>query len=136
MRITPHVLTVLVSRAEDLPGIWVSHCLNLDVISQGETIPEAIEAIKEAVLMVLNEDESEGLDPFGRERAPEECWHLLSRVMREGVPVDSIKDQETIEAMVTQLRVFQVARTELEQVPPPWQVAALRGTSDLRCSRS
>ena len=60
MRITPHVLTVLVSRAEDLPGIWVSHCLNLDVISQGETIPEAIEAIKEAVLMVLNEDESEG----------------------------------------------------------------------------
>ncbi len=135
-RITPHVLTVLVTRAEELPGLWVSHCLNLDVISQGETIPKAVEALKEAVLMVMNEDESEGLDPFDRERAPEECWHLLGQIMREGVPVDSVEDERTIEAVVTQFRVLRVEQTQLEQVPEPWQVAAIRGSSDIRCSRS
>ena len=130
MQATTHTISVLVTRAKDLPGVWVSHCLNLDVISQGESIRGALEAIEEAVLMVLNEDESEGLDPFDRERAPDEYWDEMSRIMREGVSVQAVTDENQICAVVTQLRFVRIPAAAIERMPEAWQIAAIRRDGD------
>ncbi len=121
---TSRTLVVLVTRAEDVPGLWVSHCLNLDVISQGETLGAALDAVKEAVEMVLDDDLARGADPFERGPAPDECWQQMNEVMRAGVPASTMPDESMIGALVTQLTVYCVASHPVEQMPLPWQIAA------------
>jgi predicted RNase H-like HicB family nuclease len=133
---TQHIVSILVTRAEDLPGVWVSHCLNLDVISQGNSIREALEAVQEAVLMVLNDDESEGLDPFDRERAPDDCWQQLFKIMREGVPAQSVPDENEICALVTQMRFLRLPGAAVERMPEAWEFAALRQFNEQRCHKA
>ena len=133
---SPHIVSILVTRAEDLPGVWVSHCLNLDIVSQGDSIHEALDAIVEAVLMVLNDDESEGLDPFDRDRAPDECWQQMGRIMRDGIPMQSIQDKDTVCALVTQMRFWRIPKNSVERMPEAWQIAALREFNEHRCHNS
>ena len=47
---------VLVTRSCDLPGQWVGHCLNLDVVSQGDSIEHAFQMVQEAVQFLVEED--------------------------------------------------------------------------------
>jgi hypothetical protein len=59
--------------APDVPGEWLAHCLEPDVMSQGRTLRHALEMLKEAVDLVLREDFGAGLDPFDR-KAPAADW--------------------------------------------------------------
>ena len=74
---------VLVHPAEDLPGTWVAHALDFDVISQGESAKHAMMMIVEAVGMVLEEDIADGCDPYAR-RAPAPFWERLQHIMEHG----------------------------------------------------
>jgi predicted RNase H-like HicB family nuclease len=63
-------LTIDLERAADTTEeTWVSHCLELDAISQGRTPQEAIEAIAEAVDMMVR-DEIAGLESSGQIENP------------------------------------------------------------------
>jgi predicted RNase H-like HicB family nuclease len=75
----PHYLVrVVVAPGEDLP-VWVAHRLTFDCVSQGDTIEQALEAINEAMQMVIEDDTAAGLDP--RERsAPSEYWQFAREV--------------------------------------------------------
>ncbi len=82
----PLVLTssIVVAPAEDIAGVWVGHCLDLDVISQGNSATEAFEAVIEAVAMAVTDDLDADLNPLDRPRAPDEDWALLVGTLKHG----------------------------------------------------
>jgi len=77
---------IIVEPAEDIPGVWVAHCLEFDVISQGENPHHAIDSVTEAVAMTVVDDLHNGLDPNER-RAPAEYWDRLAQVLKHGSQV-------------------------------------------------
>ena len=58
--------TITISPANDLPGTWVAHCLEFDVVTQGNTPEHAVQMIYEAVSMVIEDDLERGADPNER----------------------------------------------------------------------
>ena len=50
-------LTIELERATDTTEeAWTSHCLEIDVVSQGSTSQEAIEMVAEAIDMMVNDE--------------------------------------------------------------------------------
>ncbi len=88
MEVRNYNLRAIIYRAPDAPHIWVAHCLELDVVSQGATPGQANEAIREAVEMVLLDDLNAGFDPFGRHPAPADIQERWAELFRYGRPVD------------------------------------------------
>ena len=61
--------------ATDLPGVWVGHCLDLDLVTQGPSENDALLALREAIDLVYEWDKENGLDPLlCRKPAPQEEW--------------------------------------------------------------
>lgn len=79
-------LTAVLKPAEDIPGHWVSHCLELDVVSEGDTLSAAMGMLTEAAAMTIADDLNGGRNPLAR-RAPEEFWSELGRIIEAGTPV-------------------------------------------------
>jgi len=132
MEARAEILRVLVTRSEQIPGTWVAHCLDLDVVTQGEGIRGAMDMLVEAVMMVVEDDLKAGLDPFERPDAPEECWEQYSRIMRHGRPLDSVPSdkRDQVSVVVAQLHLLVRRQTqsvpvapELSTLPEPWQIA-------------
>lgn len=70
----------VIERADDVPGEWVGHCLDFDVVTQGRELPHTFEMLNEAVSMVVIDDLDAGREPRSR-RAPEEFWQRLSKML-------------------------------------------------------
>ncbi len=68
---------VIVEPAGDIPGVWMAHCLLFDVLSQGTSPTEALEAVGEAMMMTIVDDPSE-------RRAPDEGWERLVDILLRG----------------------------------------------------
>jgi predicted RNase H-like HicB family nuclease len=66
-------VTVYVEPAESVPGDWIGHCPEYDVISQGGSLDEALEMTCEAVKMVVEDDWAAGYDPKDRACPPPDC---------------------------------------------------------------
>jgi len=62
--------------APDLPGQWVSHCLELDLISQGNDPQQALDMIADAIELMAEENIKHGRPPFTFRSAPPEAWEL------------------------------------------------------------
>src|SRR6188768_3672484 len=77
-------LWALVYPAQDVPGQWVAHCLDHDIVTAGTSAHHAFEMILEAVVTCAEDDIRAGRDPFARPKAPQEDWEELSRVTRDG----------------------------------------------------
>jgi predicted RNase H-like HicB family nuclease len=84
---------VLVKPAEDVPGQWLAHCLEVDVVTQGDSIKHVLDMISEAVPMVVEEDLSTGRDPHER-RAPKEYWNELYQLLNDSEPTDLARVME------------------------------------------
>lgn len=84
---------VMIRPARDLPGVWVSHCLDLDVVSQGDSLRDAYDSVIEASLMTLADDLTEKRDITER-RAPKEFWDELFKLANRAKRVDF---KETVE---------------------------------------
>lgn len=82
---------VVVERAADVPDLWVSHCLNFDILSQGDSPREALESVCEAVGMSLLDDLMERIEPSQRAAAPHEYWVRLKEILDRG---NSVKFSE------------------------------------------
>jgi predicted RNase H-like HicB family nuclease len=72
-------LVVLIEPAGDLPGQWVGHCLDLDIVSAGMSPEHALEMVTEAVDECIADDLANGLDPWARRPAPPEYYAALQR---------------------------------------------------------
>lgn len=102
-------LWVLVYQAPDVPGQWVGHCLDNDIVSVGNSPQHAVQMITEAVLACVGDDLANGRDPFARPKAPPEDWAELSRIQSEGTIAQGVlPPNEQIEdcVMALQLMVF------------------------------
>ena len=64
----------------DVPGQWTSHCLDLDIVSQGNDPAHALAMLEEAVTLCVLNDLLDGLDPRQvRAQAPDESWTVMWR---------------------------------------------------------
>lgn len=74
---------VIARPAPDLPGQWLAHCLDFDVVSQGGSLKDAMRMVHEAAVMVALDDLNSGRDPHER-RAPEEFFGELYGLFESG----------------------------------------------------
>lgn len=128
---------VLVKPAEDVPGQWVGHCLELDIVSVGTSLTHAIEMTAEAACECIADDLSNDRYPLDRRPAPAEFFSELSRLQRDGVFVqanDLPVDPPAIAAVQLKIRMMPVQPIErqqtfaaggscFEQLPPAWFMA-------------
>lgn len=121
-------------RAEDVPGEWVGHCLDLDVISQGTTLQHALRMLGEACFMVVRDDVSAGRDPLDR-RAPQPSWDSMFNIANHGRPVDFNSLDETKVSFVACQAIFKCVfsgastRTQVQETPEVAVPLALEATS-------
>lgn len=141
MRTASSTFTILITPAESLPGQWVAHCLNIDLVTQGNSIEHAFEMAREAVLLVVEDDLRNSLDPLDRPSAPPDCWASVQDIMQQGCPLSDVRDPGEIAAAIGMLRVTvpqdalpEHARPpEVEALPPAWQIASLRHAHTHTC---
>jgi predicted RNase H-like HicB family nuclease len=132
----------LVSPARDVAGQWVAHCLNWDVVSQGDSPSHAISMLVEAVEMVIEADDEDDFDSELRPAAPEECWTVFSRIQHHGKRMSPTMPLELPEApalayALTFYRREQNKVADLGEVseytPPPFVVQALQQNNEANC---
>lgn len=122
----PFNLHIVLWRADDLPGQWLGHCLELDVVSQGNSLRQALEMVKEAIETILVADVQKGLDP-ARHRAPQEDWDRLWQRLQGAYPrpLAEVATREpafvVVESVVTVTEVTQqdLAAVRAGANPPP-----------------
>lgn len=78
-------LNVFLSRAPDVEGQWLGHCLEVDVVTQGDSMHHAYAMAREAVEMVILDDLNAGREPTLRAAPPEE-WEAVYRLVRSSGP--------------------------------------------------
>jgi hypothetical protein len=84
-------LWALVQPAEDMPGQWVAHCLDLDVVTYGTSPKHAFEMVCDAAKIVLLDDLNRNHEPLLR-RAPDELWRPLWEIANHGKKCGSFAD--------------------------------------------
>lgn len=102
----------LFERAEDIPGVWIAHCLDLHVVTQGASLGHALEMALEATRIVLDADAESGRNPLER-RAPPEYWEKLYQLMdkpKQRVAFDALKEDE--------VKIVALYKEVPEVVPP------------------
>lgn len=72
-----HQLTALIYPSRQVSGQWVAHCLELDLVTQGNSEKHALEMMAEAVELVAEENVRNGLPPLVFRSAPVADWNLL-----------------------------------------------------------
>lgn len=130
--------SVLICPATDLPGQWVSHCLNWDLVSQGNSPSHAAQMVAEAIGLAMHDDAADDLDPDERRPAPAEFWTTFQRVMFDGLrisPSDIDKLKESTDHIIAAVMYVRPAAEEREEplprwVPPPLMSAQLMHDSN------
>jgi hypothetical protein len=92
--VSKHNFWVLIERAADIPNQWVAHCLELDVVTQGNNPNHTCEMLLEACAMVL----LDGID-ISERHAPEEVWDRLWEVVQQGSQEDWGKISEVLQKL-------------------------------------
>lgn len=134
--------SVLLRRDPALEGEspWVAHCLNWDLISQGDSPKHAIMMIFEAIVMTIVADEAESFDPDARPSAPEKSWDEFRKIQNEGFrvaanDVNAVADQANVAAFAAVVYLDRLPDHEhksshrnrsLSDAPAPFMIAALK----------
>jgi len=90
----PRTVWILVYPAPDVAEQWVAHCLDFDVVTQGNSLEHALFMGREAVDVVVKSDLEAGHDPFERNQAPDEDWDRLFHLLKHAVPMRHIKRED------------------------------------------
>ena len=96
-------LWISVSRAPDVRGAWLAHCLDLDVMAQSDSLAHAFDDVRAAAGFLLADDLRAGRDPLAtRATAPAAAWAELWRVIDlaekrpPGEPVPAHQERVTV----------------------------------------
>jgi predicted RNase H-like HicB family nuclease len=129
---------VMLERSVDDDG-WVGHCLEFDIVSQGDTAAHALDMIKEATALCLLDDLNDGVEPESvRNRAPKEYWESLFQMMKTGerVPLSEITSgtREVRKfAMQIVLPFVRAHNVELADAPPPMREVFSASPQQIAC---
>ncbi len=123
-------LSMLFSRAGDLPSAWVAHVLDFDLVTQGDTLQHAMAMALEATALVAKWDVEQGKDPLDR-RAPDAEWARFYEIAQHGQPLAGLQlpDENQFEALaLLALCVFDLDAVDPQQpvTPTPRKKAAPR----------
>ena len=77
-------------QAEDMPGTWVAHCLDLDVVTWADNKPESIYMAREAIMSTIAADVAAGIDCRKR-RAPDEDWEEFEQALQRSTGSRSLQ---------------------------------------------
>lgn len=113
---------VLVKPAEDVPGQWVGHCLDLDILSVGTSPRHALDMTGQAVCEIVADDLAHGRYPLDRHRAPPEFYSELARVQSKGSFVKLVKlDELPSDRPVIAAMQFHIRSVHFQLVESPSQ---------------
>ena len=134
--------SVLIHSAEDVPGQWIAHCLNWDLISQGDSPSHAAKSMAEVIVLAIDEDASEGLRADDRGPAPATYWDVFRRTQQDGARVAAgdvdrlAKKSRLVVAAVMYLETLTPRRRlsldpdeDFPSAPPAFMIAALEDGS-------
>lgn len=82
-------LRVVVYPAEDVPGQWISHCLELDLVSQGDSQEHALAMMREAVDTLIRFNLAQGFAPVQVNPAPREMWKAYGLDVPEALDLNT-----------------------------------------------
>lgn len=82
-----HTLSILCRPAEDVRNCWVAHCLDVDVVTQGNDPAHALAMVCEAAIIYFGYAIAHGRDPFERQ-APDEYWQAFDKALEHGTPIE------------------------------------------------
>lgn len=99
-------LPSVVTRTTDVPGAWVAECVPLGVVTQGDSLQNAIEMLVEAVDLVVEDDLSRGLDPLrARKPLPGSTEELAAFMSRPMTSIDVSKADDSVAAVLVMVNV-------------------------------
>lgn len=128
-------LWVVVRPAADLKGQWVAHCLDLDLVTYGNSLRHAMDMVHEAAEATILDDLNSKNDPMDR-RAPRECWDEMWKKLMprtQQVPdVPKLFERESAVALViaqltmsfVRTRPDAAARAAKAETPAAWSEPA------------
>lgn len=117
---------IVLKPSADLPGQWVAHCLDYDLVSQGNSLHHATDMIIEALILVFEDELQQGRELQER-RAPARYWDEMFNVLRQahastGVPAEEAAQAVAVAHLQLDLTVLQAGEGE-------GPTASLRGSS-------
>jgi predicted RNase H-like HicB family nuclease len=132
----PRTVWILLSPAPDVEGQWTGHCLDFDVVSQGDSLEHAAMMVRAAIDLVIEEDAKAGLDPFDRDQAPDEDWEQLYGLLRHSVPLRRVPREKWSRIKLVALP-YEVCVPETDEapesdplvIPEAWLTASLRDSN-------
>ena len=68
--------SVLIHAAPDVPGQWVSHCLQWGLVSQGNSPSHAAEMIQEAIVICIEDGNNQDRRP-----SPDDIWAICQTAL-------------------------------------------------------
>jgi hypothetical protein len=119
---------LVIKPADDVPGQWVGHCLDLDIVSVGTSLSHAIEMTAEAVCECIVDDLTNDRHPLERRAAPAEFYAELSRIQSSGEYSNTNalpSDAAVIAAVQVQVSFHGLRLVDHPQrvLPPAWLMA-------------
>lgn len=94
MDFTTYGFKLLIEPASDVPGCWVAHILDIDIVTFGQGFRQTLELGLEAAALVIDDDLANGLNPLARHRAPTEVYRRAARIMESQCPPMAIDELE------------------------------------------
>lgn len=85
---------LLIEPASDVPGCWLAHILDIDVVTYGGGFREAMELGLEAAALVVSDDLANGRNPLDRARAPIEVYRRVAKIMESQCPPMTVDEIE------------------------------------------
>lgn len=121
MRPRHYNIWFVVKPAPDVKGQWIVHCLDVDVVSQGNSPAHAFQMGAEAATLFIFDELDAGREPLCC-RAPDEYWDELRKIMKHGERADF--DEEWMDgdtsvhmAVQAQMILERVERVSASRIP-------------------
>jgi hypothetical protein len=90
-------MSVTLRPDDSLDGVWTARCLDLDLVTQGDNIYDALESIFEMTLDTFHKDRSLGLV---RSPSPEPFWDEFLEL----IPLGTVKGSRGLEIFSLEVR--------------------------------
>jgi hypothetical protein len=100
---------VIARPSPDVPGQWVAHCLDFDVVSMGDSLDHALRMVHEASVMVALDDLNKDREPLER-RAPPEFFGELYGLFERGekMSYEQLREAEEAHRIVAYATQFEL----------------------------
>lgn len=121
----PWRLQILIERSSSIEGSWVSRCLNLNIVTQGVSAEDAVQALQQMAMVAIRHRVSRGVDALSTPAEPPH-WARFQELHPRSLLVKGSRDLAAPQAVVGYFgiasdgltaetpKLFHVARTDVD----------------------